>query len=38
MLFMSDTANVMKGALSGVQKLIKNENPALYDMGCMPFG
>ena len=27
--FMSDTTNVMKGARSGVQKLIKRENPSL---------
>ena len=33
--FMSDTTNVMKGARSGVQKLIKNENPTLYDVGCI---
>ena len=33
--FMSDTANVMKGARSGVQKLIKRENPHLYDAGCI---
>jgi len=31
--FISDTANVMKGARSGVQKLIKNENPYRYDVG-----
>ena len=30
--FMSDTTNVMKGARSGVQKLIKDEN-FLYDVG-----
>ncbi len=35
MAFMSDTANVMKGSRSGVQKLIKNENPSLYDIGCI---
>ncbi len=35
MAFMSDTANVMKGCRSGVQKLIKNENPSLYDLGCI---
>ena len=29
MAFMSDTTNVMKGARSGVQKLISTENPAL---------
>ena len=33
MAFMSDTANVMKGCRSGVQKLIKNEIPQLYDVG-----
>ena len=33
--FMSDTTNVMKGARSGVQKLIKNEHPFLYDVGCI---
>ena len=33
--FMSDTANVMKGARSGVQKLIKDEQPTLYDVGCI---
>jgi hypothetical protein len=33
--FMSDTANVMKGARSGVQKLIKDENPHVYDVGCI---
>ena len=32
---MSDTTNVMKGARSGVQKLIKNEHPHLYDVGCI---
>ena len=32
---MSDTANVMKGKRSGVQKLIKDENPSLYDIGCI---
>ena len=35
MAFMSDTTNVMKGARSGVQKLISTENPALYDVGCI---
>ncbi len=30
---MSDTANVMKGCRSGVQKL--NESPSLYDIGCI---
>ena len=33
--FMSDMANVMKGSQSGVQKLIKNEIPSLYDVGCI---
>ena len=33
--FMSDTTNVMKGARSGVQKLIKSENRLLYDAGCI---
>ena len=33
--FMSDTASVMKGCRSGVQKLIKNEMPHLYDAGCI---
>ena len=33
--FMSDTTNVMKGARSGVQKLISRENRALYDVGCI---
>lgn len=33
--FMSDTASVMKGARSGVQKLFKNEMPHLYDVGCI---
>ena len=33
--FMSDTANVMKGCRSGVQKLIKNKIPQLYDVGCI---
>ena len=32
--FMSDTTNVMKGARSGVQKLIKDEHPAIY-VGCI---
>ena len=32
---MSDTTNVMKGDRSGVQKLIKRENPHLYDAGCI---
>ena len=33
--FMSDTTNVMKGTRSGVQKLIRNECPSLYDVGCI---
>ena len=33
--FMSDTTNIKKGARSGVQKLIKNEHPTLYDVGCI---
>ena len=33
--FMSDTVSVMKGARSGVQKLIKNEMPHLYDVNHM---
>ena len=33
--FMSDTTNVMKGARAGVQMLIKNEYPTLYDVGCI---
>ena len=33
--FMSDNANVMKGVRSGVQKLIKNEHPNLYDVRCI---
>ena len=31
---MSDTTNIMKPVQSGVQKLIKNEIPTLYDDGC----
>ena len=31
--FMSDTTNVMKGARSGVQKLIRNECPYVLDVG-----
>ena len=34
-IFMSDTTNVMKGARSGVQKLIKRGKPHLYDAGCI---
>ncbi len=33
--FMSDTTIIMKGACSGVQKLIKEQNPILYDVGCI---
>ena len=33
--FMSDTTNVMKGARSGVQKLIRNECPHVLDVGCI---
>ena len=33
--FMSDTTNVMKGARSGIQKLISNEHPDIYDVGCI---
>ncbi len=33
--FMSDTTNIMKGACSGVLKLIKEQNPTLYDVGCI---
>ena len=33
--FMSDTTNVMKGARSGFQKLIKRGKPHLYDAGCI---
>ena len=33
--FMSDTTNVMKGARSGVQKFIRDQNPFLYDVGCI---
>lgn len=33
--FMSDTTNVMKGAKSGVQKLIKNECPQVFDVPCI---
>ncbi len=34
-LFISDTTNVMKGAYSGVLKLNKEQNPTLYDVGCI---
>ena len=33
--FMSDSSNVMKGARSRVQKLIRNENPSAYDAPCI---
>ena len=33
--FMSDTTNVMKGKRSGVQKLIRDKNPHVYDVGCI---
>ena len=33
--FMSDTTNVMKGTRSGVQKLIRNQHPNLYNVGCI---
>lgn len=33
--FMSDTTNVMKGARSGVQKLIKMECSDVLDVGCI---
>ena len=33
--FMSDTTNVMKGARSGVQKLIKAECSDVLDVGCI---
>ena len=33
--FMSDTTNVMKGARSGVQRLIRNECPHVLDVGCI---
>ena len=33
--FMSDTTNVMKGARSGVQKLIRNDCPDVVDVGCI---
>lgn len=35
MAFMSDTTNVMKGGRSGVQKIIKDENVDMYDVGCI---
>ena len=33
--FMSDTTNVMKGARSGVQRLIRNECPHVLDVRCI---
>ena len=33
--FMSDMTNVIKGARSWVQKLIKSEIPTLYDVRCI---
>ena len=33
--FMSDTTNVMKGMHSGVQKLVKDKNLHIHDMGCI---
>ena len=33
--FMSDTTNDMKGARSGVQRLIRNECPHMLDVGCI---
>ena len=33
--FMSDTTNVMKGVRSGVQKLIRNQYPHVFDVGCI---
>uniref|UniRef100_A0A1X7VIF7 DUF4371 domain-containing protein n=1 Tax=Amphimedon queenslandica TaxID=400682 RepID=A0A1X7VIF7_AMPQE len=35
MAFMCDTTNVMKGARSGVQKLLKDGHLHLYDVGCI---
>ena len=35
MSFMSNTTTMMKGARSGVQKLIRNENPSVYDAECI---
>ena len=32
---MSDTTNIMKGARSGVQCLIRNECPHVLDVGCI---
>ena len=33
--FMLDTTNVTKEARSGVQKLLRNEYPHLYNVGCI---
>ena len=33
--FMSDNTSVMKGMRSGVQKLVKDENPHIHDVGCI---
>ena len=33
--FMSDNTNVMKGMCSGVQKLVKDKNPHIPDVGCI---
>ena len=33
--FMSNTTNVMKGARSGVHRLIGNECPHVLDVGCI---
>ena len=35
MAFMSDTTNVMKGMRSRVQKLIRDDNPSVYDVVCI---
>ena len=32
---MSDTTNMLKGVRSGVQKLIKNECPNLFNVSCI---
>ncbi len=33
--FMSDTTNMMKGTRSGVQKLIRNQYPHVFDVSCI---
>ena len=33
--FMSDTVNEMKRTWSGIQKLIRDVNSSLYDVGCI---